>query len=132
MKITKSYLKQIIKEEINKISEAVEESSEDYRLEFERNANKYMLEYRVKEDTIKVDKTNGTVEFNFMIPFKYRLIKPIASRTMKFKYDDVANASNTEHAHYTEKDLAGILEDQAPVDNINIGLTTVARYLLNK
>lgn len=130
MKITKNFLKQIIKEEINKISEAGGESNEDYRLKFERDANLYMSQYKVKEP--KIDKSGGTVEFNFMIPFKYRLIKPIASRTMKFKYDDVANASNTEHAHYTEKDLADILEDQAPVDNINIGLTTVARYLLSK
>jgi hypothetical protein len=130
MKLSKDYLKQIIKEEISKIIEAGEESSEDYRLKFERDANLYMSQYKVKEP--KIDKSGRTVEFNFMIPFKYRLIKPILSRTTKFKYNDATNTSNTEHEHYTEKDLADILEDQAPVDRINIELTTVARYLLNK
>lgn len=130
MKITKQYLKQIIKEEINKINEAGEEDKQDYSLKFEKDAKLYMSQYRVKDP--KIDKRVGTVEFNFMVPSIYRLIKPVASRTMKFKYNDSTNTSDTEHGYYTEKDLAGVLEDQAPVDRINLELTTVARYLLSK
>ncbi len=128
MKITKQYLKQIIKEEINKINEAGEEDKQDYSLKFEKDAMSYMSQYKVKEHTI----SDKTVEFNFMVPSMYRLIKSVASRTMKFKYNDSTNTSDTEHGYYTEKDLAGVLEDQAPVDRINLELTTVARYLLSK